>query len=164
MESGFVLSLPSLGLPSSPALRRAGGFLGVPHRGLGAGARGRLPAGCWAGRRQLGGPQGDALHHWVGAELSAGQGEAGAGWPLPPPTPDKATISQLQDKYATSHTVTFPSRRAVMRESAIPSPCLKGVLSKPLNRIIIATCLATEALRPFTGGGGERETGTRALG
>lgn len=52
---------------------------------------GAWPLGLWAtcllGARLRGGrpagPQGDALCHRVGAEPSAGQGEAGAGWPYP---------------------------------------------------------------------------------
>ena len=110
-------------------------------------SRGRLQGllGAGLGGGKPVGPQGDALCHRGGAELSAGQGEAGAGWPYPLTQP-------LFPNYRTN--LPPSSRRTVMRESTIRSPRLKGVPSEPLTTTVTTTCLAPRALGPFTGGRG----------
>lgn len=45
-----------------------------------------------------------------------------------------------------------------MTESTIPRPRLGVPVREPLTRIITAMWLAPRALRPFTGGEGERDT------
>lgn len=108
---------------------------------------------CWAGRRQASrGPQGDALCHGVGAELSLGQGEAGAGWP----NPEKAALSQLQAKPATSHAVTFPSFQQNHEKIHHPqSAAQRCQVQEPLNSHVPGN-QGTQALR--------REEGDTPLG
>ncbi|XP_029776895.1 collagen alpha-1(I) chain-like [Suricata suricatta] len=60
-----------------PALHGARGLPGVLCGGPGAGAPGRLPAGCWVGRKRASQPQGAAFCDKPGAAPALGQGPYG---------------------------------------------------------------------------------------